>query len=371
MNTNKNKPYYFLLRLSLLTILLVSCTNQTPSAKPLKKLPAIVEKQQLKVDQDTILRLKYTTGIRSIFEDRNGNFWFGSHQEGVCMFNGINFTYYTIEDGLSDNQVRTIQEDQDGKIWFATGKGVTSFDGKNFKDHSSKNNIALNHLITNKWQNNLNPNDLWFHGDDKAGVFRYNGKDLTFLKFPFPERDPEEPFADLVTGIDKGEFEKIWFATYTGVFAYDGLSFSFINDKTLGLDQKGESERLHIRSVLEDSKGNLWIGNNGIGVLFHDGKTTFNFSEKQGVSIKDKGVNGSLGRVFSMVEDSKGNIWFGTRDNGAWRYDGKELTNYNTDDGLTSVFVNEIYMDKKNELWFGLSDGGVFKFNGESFYRVF
>ena len=31
-----------------------------------------------------------------------------------------------------------------------------------------------------------------------------------------------------------------------------------------------DNERLHIRSVLADSKGRIWIGNNGIGVLLLD-----------------------------------------------------------------------------------------------------
>jgi hypothetical protein len=35
---------------------------------------------------------------------------------------------------------------------------------------------------------------------------------------------------------------------------------------------------LHIRSIMEDSK-NLWIGNNGIGILKYDGKKIINFTE--------------------------------------------------------------------------------------------
>ncbi|MBY0457599.1 MAG: hypothetical protein K2V38_09700, partial [Gemmataceae bacterium] len=47
--------------------------------------------------------------VRSILEDSKGNFWFGSWKEGVCRFDGESFTYFTMEDGLSDNQIRSIR----------------------------------------------------------------------------------------------------------------------------------------------------------------------------------------------------------------------------------------------------------------------
>src|SRR5574343_1888147 len=55
--------------------------------------------------------LKFTSGIRAIFQDSKGNYWFGSHNEGVSFYNGKSFVYFTAIDGLSDNQIRTIQED--------------------------------------------------------------------------------------------------------------------------------------------------------------------------------------------------------------------------------------------------------------------
>jgi ligand-binding sensor domain-containing protein len=60
-------------------------------------------------------------------------------------------------------------------------------------------------------------------------------------------------------------------------------------------------------------------------------------------------------------------IWVGTFDAGVWRYNGKNLTNYTTKDGLTSNAINTIYKDKKGKLWFGTYGAGVCIFNGISF----
>ena len=43
--------------------------------------------------------------------------------------------------------------------------------------------------------------------------------------------------------------------------------------------------------------------------------------------------------VFAIEEDLEGNIWFGDRDSGAWKYDGKTLTNYKIDTKLKSQMM--------------------------------
>jgi len=323
---------------------------------------------------DAELRLRYSAGVSSIFEDSKGRFWFGSHNEGVCLYDGGEFTYYTMSDGLSDNQIRTIQEDEAGVIWFGTGGGITSFDGDEFKIHTGRNFDGQDVAIGDAWHKE--PGDLWFlgdngtyrSGDEGQGVHRYDGRSLSYLALPVPDGAGEEnPY--LVTSIVKGGNGTVWFGTYPGVFGYDGQSFTVINDETLGIEFG--KPRLHVRSIFEDSKGNLWIGNNGLGVLFYDGQTVSNFTEQHGLSIREKGLVGSLGRIFSIAEDAAGNIWFGSRDNGAWRYDGESLTNFTMEDGLTSPMVQAIYRDKRDVMWFGMIDGSVCQFNGKSFDMIF
>ena len=73
-------------------------------------------------------------------------------------------------------------------------------------------------------------------------------------------------------------------------------------------------------------------------------------------------------RVFSIGEDRAGIIWFGTAEQGAWRYDGESLRNFTEEDGLASKDVMAIYTDRRGDLWLG--GDGVFKFNGESFDRI-
>ncbi len=374
MNKTFLKPYLIIFQLSFLMVILSSCSNQNSSTQEVTDTPKSTYSPLIENPIDSYNQLKFTRAVRSILEDSKGNYWFGSWNQGVCRYDGKKFTYFTTDDGLSHNQIRTIQEDQNGNIWFATGNGITSYDGKTFTIKATPNDLKSIKEIESEWK--VTANDLWFNIDIREnetvvkGLCRYDNKNLSFLALPQEVIDQGICInTGTITGISKGKNGQMWFANYEGFFGYDGKSFQLFKDKEFPY---------HVRSIFEDSNGNLWIGNNGIGVLLFDGETLINFTEKHEVGnpdyYKDYRVSdrpGLLARVFSIGEDASGNIWFGTVDAGAWKYDGKELTNYTKEDGLTSMSIMEIYLDRKGVLWFGMGDGSVCQFNGKSFDKIY
>ncbi|MFT5819905.1 MAG: ligand-binding sensor domain-containing protein [Crocinitomix sp.] len=312
--------------------------------------------------------LSYKTAIRSIFQDSKGNYWFGSHQEGVCLYDGIDFNYFKVVDGLSDNQIRTIQEDKKGNIWFGTGNGVSSYNGEYIVKHTIYDKGPENNQVP------ISENDLWFNAGHQPAVYRYDGNSLTYLTLPIPENN--DPFnSRAVTGFAKSATNKIWIITYGAVFEYDGQTFNIINENSSGY--ASEDKNLHIRSVFEDSKGNLWIGNNSIGVLLKQGESIINFSELMHLRRENSPGDGSyspkgtLEHVFAIAEDADGNIWFGDRDTGAWKYDGNVMKNYTEEQGLTDPFVQTIYLDKNGNLLLGMGDGSVCQFKDDIFEKVY
>ncbi len=348
-----------------LSTLLLACNNQASTKKSAAENSiAITSLPTAQTDTTS----STPRNVRVIFEDSKGVYWFGSEDEGIFRYDGKLFTQYTQKDGLCNHQIRTIQEDTQGNLWFGTGNGISRFDGKKFTTLPNSE-IAENTSSTKKWKNE--PTDLWF--EIAGGVYRFDGK--SFLYLPLPSTPQDSNFAQTTTSrmnqftvyqTMKDRAGNLWFGTQTlGVCKYDGKSFNWFSAEGLG----GPA----VRALFEDKDGILWFGNNGGGLFRYDGKTLTNFTREKGLSndaFFNSGVGAphTLARVWSINEDKNGVLWVATIDAGVWRYDGKNLINFTTTDGLPSNTVNTIYKDKKGELWFG-TERGVCRLQGTSFVR--
>src|SRR5690242_14536301 len=56
--------------------------------------------------------------------------------------------------------------------------------------------------------------------------------------------------------------------------------------------------------------------------------------------------------VRSILEDSKGNYWFGSWNEGVCRFDGKRLTYFTKKDGLSDNQIRSIHEDRNGVVWF-------------------
>ena len=109
----------------------------------------------------------------------------------------------------------------------------------------------------------------------------------------------------------------------------------------------------YIRSIFQDSKGNLWFGTFE-GIVRYDVKTLTYFSYPEGLISQS---------VFAINEDKNGNLWIGT-DQGVYKYDGKVFRNYNQKDGLNHIDISRkgILVDKSGTIWVG-THGGVYRYD--------
>lgn len=315
---------------------------------------------------------KLGKNICCILQDSKGNYWFGSDVDGLYRHDGKNLVLFTASEGLSNNQVRSIQEDASGNILIETGSGISRFDGNTFTTISNKENFLIVGDRTNEWR--TEPIDTWFTAHH--GLFRYDGDVLQYLQLPKSKLDSGyvqndkyvSPYA--LYQIYKDSKGNIWFGTHhLGVCKYNGDTFTWFTDK--GLSEPA------IRAIFEDSKGNMWFGNNGYGLYKYDGSILRYISEEFGLynreirkTHKVTDMPGTIARVFAINEDNIGNIWIGTADAGVWKFDGKKFLNFTTANGLPSNTIHTIYKNNKGELLFGVQGDGVYKFNGFSFYKI-
>lgn len=112
----------------------------------------------------------------------------------------------------------------------------------------------------------------------------------------------------------------------------------------------------YVVETFQDSRGNLWFGTLEQGVAKYDGKKLIYLTIEDGLPSN---------RIVSIIEDASGNLWFGT-DVGISNFDGKTFTNYSENDGLCSNMISNLFIDTKGNFWIG-TWGGVCKFTGGKF----
>lgn len=107
--------------------------------------------------------------------------------------------------------------------------------------------------------------------------------------------------------------------------------------------------------------------------------TTSQGQTKRDLHFNHISVNDGLSQstVFSLLQDSRGFIWAGTRTGGLDRFDGYTIVNYSHLEGdSSSISDNEIltlYEDSKGSLWVGTRNGGLnlFDFNQNRFHNIY
>ena len=320
--------------------------------------------------------LTFKNGTWDVFEDREGKLWFTGYDQ-TCRYdpaardsaNG-GFTYYPT--------AGRFQEDAEGRLWMQNTDGIHRFDGDQFLAFRNRNYDARN-----QWAKA--DGDLWFGSDGgmeftaeegQWGVYRVHDGACTFLALPETAGDRHQ-FFPLTSRVMHGKDGKLWFGAFEAAFGYDGESFDIIGRDRMG--RTDESRDVGIRGYHMDSRGILWMADNGVGLFAYDGKEVIPFTALH--NLRDEDVDGnSLHRAFAISEDDHGNLWIGTAYSGVWKYEPSRsdpirkgtFTNFTEEHGMPCEGIRNIYKTRSGELLFvGNSPHGVYRFDGTSFERAY
>src|SRR5262245_22663071 len=112
--------------------------------------------------------------LRSIREDRDGNIWFASFG-GPIRYDGKAFTNFGKEAGIAERRIFSLIVDKSGAIWMGsiTG-GASKYDGKSFKRFTTKDGLSGNDIF---WILEDKEGIIWLATN--GGVSRYDGKAFT------------------------------------------------------------------------------------------------------------------------------------------------------------------------------------------------
>jgi ligand-binding sensor domain-containing protein len=272
--------------------------------------------------------------VRDIQLDSKGNLWFSFPGYGTAKFDNLTWTYYRtgITPLLNDGVICTA-ESTDGKIMIGTSNGISILDNNNvwssYKDHVTSMYVNSIKVASNGW--------IWV-GTQSQGY--YVNKGSGFVK------NLSERYKN-VNVIEEGVNGNIYLGTDSGLIRFDGSVYTYIS-KDNGLpDNK-------VSSLYLDKKERLWVGT--------DGGKTVSWIDKQGLHQLNLMTGSDSVHVKDIWEDRSGDVWFATFKNGLIRYDGVIPYSFRESNGFRENRIYSIGEDKDGNLWFGLYSKGVAKY---------
>ena len=301
-----------------------------------------------------------------IFQDSKLNYWFCGGN-GVYCYDGIQLKRYTTNDGLNSNGVYSIQEDSSGLLYFDTNKGISIFDGSKFSS------LPLVEDRRSKEHWDLASDDVWFKGSwEENGPYRYDGKELVHLKFPdhpqSPILLPDNPNPSFsiygIYSIYRDSDDSIWFGTSNlGACRYDGNDWFWISDE--GITELDAGPAPGVRAIVQDAQGDFWFSNNI--------SSKYRITEDKGF-LKLPGLDlskysGVPNFFMSILIDNLDRMWMLSYDEGVWCYDNGVLHHYEIEVAGKNAFLFSLYQDKKGQIWVGSHNAGALKFEKDKFIR--
>ena len=277
------------------------------------------------------------------FEDANQNIWIGT-RKGVLRYDPKSNSTHIFKqtDGLIQDRVRAIAQDQQGNMWFGTRAGISKYNGKTFTDYTERQGLSNNRVRKILLDAS---GSLWF-GTYFGGACKFS--DETFVHYT----EEEGLISHQVFAIEPDSLSNsYWLGTFEGL-------------EQIFLDNAGQLERIKVFPKEFKNKVNALaksLNNSTIWIGTDDGLTTFDGKQTQFLN-QEAGLAGN--KVLCLSVAGPSGLWVGT-DKGLSFINienpqsavGK--INYQITNFLVGDPIYSIYRDHKNRLWLGNADGKV------------
>jgi signal transduction histidine kinase/ligand-binding sensor domain-containing protein/CheY-like chemotaxis protein len=270
--------------------------------------------------------------IFSICQDRDDNLWIGSGNAGLFRLNHEGSTNYSTVDGLSNEDVISLYEDQQGDLWVGTVSGLEEFRDGIFTTFGKPEGLSDDYLSTI-----IEGRDgsIWI-GTATGGLNRL--KDGKVTVYPASQGFDNEGIAALQETRDG----TLWIGKHTGLTRIK-------NGKIIGPPPAKGSLQSAANTILEDPDGSLWIVAHGLAHLA-GGQYTF-YKRSDGL-IDDT--------VMHVIRTRDGSLWM-AGPSGLSQFKNGKFTNY-----PLKNWTHLIYEDQEGTLWIG-SMNGLYRFKDHKF----
>ncbi len=325
----KNSKQFILILLIAVVVNLSSCKKDPPPVEQPFVMPSEV--------------------IHKIIVDKQGIKWFAT-EKGIVSYDGVKWTTYSDDKNLSNGPIADLAFDLASGIkllWSASQIGLNSYEfgatAISFVNYSTKNSGILADTVTAVGIDAVN---VKYVGTSKGMSILKAGKWDKYLG-----RKNEEILARFrISSVSTTTDGYVYASTRGGGvsrFKYtDAISGATTFNKPWAWGLPSDT----VYTVYTDGIAQ-WYGTKG-GIAYHSTESTK--TDWKTYTRSDKLICDS---VYAIAKDLSGNMWFGTQLGVSMMKDSVTWTSYTTKEGLVSNKVNTIATDLDGSLWFGTDQG--------------
>jgi ligand-binding sensor domain-containing protein/signal transduction histidine kinase len=317
----------------------------------------------------------------------------------------IRFTHYSTEQGLSQNRVDHMLQDNHGFMWIGTYDGLNRFDGYRFQVYKPEadNPYSIGGVFVYALFQDRS-GALWIAVDEELDRF-----DPVTGRFFHFRSDPNDPasLAGHVEHITQDRDGMLWLATPNGLDRLDPVSGRFTHFRHDPGDPRSLASD-DVRYLLEDRQGTLWVATAAgpdafdrrrgrvirhypsswqppLDRIYEDrsGTLWLSATRRGGLTSLDPKTGVFTTYIFfdqwpetlgsrgcsAILEDQRGMLWLATRPDGVVKFDRqrREFTRYRNDPGnpvsQSTPDALSLVEDREGGIWVGTDHGGVYRFS--------
>ena len=307
--------------------------------------------------------------IHSIYEDRAGALWLEPGKQGVIRFNPLHrkSKWFTHRLDGNENGMRGyhVFEDQTGRVWVnlrGGGLGYFNPDKDAIESDFTDTKGLTGRFPALVYSVYFDPvGIIW--SCTKHGLIKINVPNGEFKQQAIRPREKLDLRANEVRGLLADRLNRLWVGTRDGSLkVYQGTA-----EVTITFDNLSDGNFGTVYHIFEDSKSNIWIGTKRNGLFkaapIDAARKRYTVSHyfPDGYNDNNVSVNNN---IVSMLEDKRGRLWAGTFGTGLYGIVEKNgKTNFvkvKSQSGMPDVEnlkIRHMQLDVNNKLWLATTSG--------------